>query len=494
MFLQYAKRLWGRIWAWKSSRARRASPISDTRSESSSKTDQNAPSAPRTDSKPFLPDDEISKADIKPPPPAQRGGRLRLDRFPGGLEDLRDYEPDGYHPVHLQDRLGPGNRYLVMNKLGNGGYATIWLCQDMMATHSHKYVALKIIISHQSPENSFEGQLGGLKEAIVSLGDAVCLPLDEFTIDGPNGNHQCFVYPLLGPKVSSGLYNPNGDAEKAIRKICHSFVKALSILHEHGVCHNDLTPSNVLHRTQGLDNLSEAEVIDALGEPDECLIYQEDAEEPGHSNEQVPQYLVYPVEWENVPQQYIADECSIIDFGESFQISNPRAHCGIPMTYRAPELVLENRFGIESDLWALGCTLFEMRTGRKLFEPGHDEDELLRQLSFILGKLPEPWWSTTWKGRESTFPTGEVESDPEDQINEYSTQDPCYDMEVRSLQARLSHGVRYEASSGPSIFVERPISDAEVEIFADLLGRLLQYDPSKRISAAEVLEHEWFKM
>lgn len=38
------------------------------------------------------------------------------------------------------------------------------------------------------------------------------------------------------------------------------------------------------------------------------------------------------------------------------------------------------------------------------------------------------------------------------------------------------------------------IPKAEQELMADLLYKVFRYEPEKRLSAEEVLAHEWFKM
>lgn len=47
-----------------------------------------------------------------------------------GEEKLSRYKPGGYHPVHLGDLFKDG-RYKIINKLGFGGFSTVWLARDL---------------------------------------------------------------------------------------------------------------------------------------------------------------------------------------------------------------------------------------------------------------------------------------------------------------------------------------------------------------------------
>lgn len=160
------------------------------------------------------------------------------------------------------------------------------------------------------------------------------------------------------------------------------------------------TSSN--YRTQGLDGLSEAKLLQVLGTPQENRITTRD-DQP-HSEPTAPQYLVYPVQLGDVDPKHILNQACVVDFGESFQVSQPPDDLGTPGPYRSPELILDKSAGIASDLWALGCKLFEIRTGRQLFATfGNEDDEYLDAMVLLLGKLPKPWWSTGWKGRRKVF-------------------------------------------------------------------------------------------
>jgi serine/threonine-protein kinase SRPK3 len=60
-----------------------------------------------------------------------------------GVERLELYQPGGYHPLLIDDLLDH-SRYRITDKLGFGGYSTIWLARDEQL---NRYVAVKINIS-----------------------------------------------------------------------------------------------------------------------------------------------------------------------------------------------------------------------------------------------------------------------------------------------------------------------------------------------------------
>jgi serine/threonine-protein kinase SRPK3 len=57
----------------------------------------------------------------------------------------------------------------------------------------------------------------------------------------------------------------------------------------------------------------------------------------------------------------------IIDFGVAFHQDQSSPDIGTPKIYCAPEFLFDHARSVSSDIWALGCTLFEIRTGASLF-------------------------------------------------------------------------------------------------------------------------------
>ncbi|RLN83329.1 hypothetical protein BBJ28_00009186 [Nothophytophthora sp. Chile5] len=117
--------------------------------------------------------------------------------------------------------------------------------------------------------------------------------------------------------------------------------------------------------------------------------------------------------------------------------------------YRAPELLLASRYSTAIDLWAVGCILVEMFTRKALF-PGHDH---VHQLHLILQLVGSP-----------------------------SPEDMGF---VTNLKAKrwMARQAQHEAKSLSSVCPSAPPEAL------DLMTRLLQFDPRKRISVDDAIAH-----
>jgi len=158
-----------------------------------------------------------------------------------GIEDIEDYVPGGFCPVHLGDTFAD-QRYKVIHKLGAGGFSTVWLARDGI---EQRYVSLKILRAEDSEEcNELQIQQHLMSYTGDHPGCAhVTFLLDHFTCVSPNGSHTALVYAVAGPTLSK-MYSRAGEvrgnrrlrSERA-RKTALQTVQALDFVHSSGIVH-----------------------------------------------------------------------------------------------------------------------------------------------------------------------------------------------------------------------------------------------------------------
>ncbi|KEY74470.1 hypothetical protein S7711_04506 [Stachybotrys chartarum IBT 7711] len=396
-----------------------------------------------------------------------------LDRINEGLEPLEEYQDGGYHPIHLGDALGASDRYLVIHKLGHGGFGTVWLCRDV---RDSGYVAVKVMAGDVTPDEAPDLALTRLDQSAPGA-EYIAIPTDSFTLVGPNGSHQCIVLPVLGPCVSPHLWlRLDKEPEPILRGMAYQSTLAMKLLHENGICHGDFRPANILVKLANINDLPEDKLFSILGQPEKAYVRAESGEGLPASS---PQYLVIPADTSRLGGEYLTNQICVIDFGESFPFSSPPADLGIPENYLPPEVLLdqEGSIGLACDLWALGCTLFEIRLQLPLFYMLSDRDELLAEMVRFFGKPPQTWWDK-WERRGEFFDDQGVWL--QDSEEEWS------------LEVALSKPM--EIVQGGTVQKALNISLQERQAIMDLLYGLLQLEPGKRLSIDEVLNHNWFKM
>ncbi|CAN6449062.1 unnamed protein product [Victoria cruziana] len=158
-------------------------------------------------------------------------------------------------------------------------------------------------------------------------------------------------------------------------------------------------------------------------------------------------------------------ELKICDFGLARQYGSPlRPYTQLVVTlwYRAPELLLGSKlYSTAVDMWSLGCIMAELLAKEPLF-CGKNEIDQLDKIFRILGTPNEKIWPGYVKlpGVKCNF--------------------------VKQPYNKLRE--KFPKFTAASFSGKPALSDAGF----DLLNKLLTYDPEKRITAEEALNHDWF--
>jgi serine/threonine-protein kinase PRP4 len=149
--------------------------------------------------------------------------------------------------------------------------------------------------------------------------------------------------------------------------------------------------------------------------------------------------------------------------------------------YRAPEVILGMDFDYAIDMWSIGCTLYELYTGRILFN-GSDNNNMLRVIQECRGKLPNRLIKRS-KLADNYFDEQFIFHALErDKMTGNIVPRPMHfaqGVTGKDLKSRLS------ANSNKMDVGQLKLHNA----FIDLLDKCLQLDPEKRIKPKDALRH-----
>lgn len=156
------------------------------------------------------------------------------------MESLENYCPGGLHPVHIHDKIAD-RKYEVIHKLGWGGWSTVWLARVQKCG---RYVKIKIPMATDSSTGREVRNLHHLQaadeKATQDQGKRyVPSLLETFTIDGPNGRHQCLVTGAAGCSLdyTKGLAETAQFEADVGRAIAARFLLGVSFIHSRGMIH-----------------------------------------------------------------------------------------------------------------------------------------------------------------------------------------------------------------------------------------------------------------
>lgn len=177
-----------------------------------------------------------------------------------------------YHPTHIGQIFN--QRYEVVHKLGQGGFSTVWLAQDI---ESGKAVALKIMCSSTKAANEYETHLD-IKQRVRDRSRLV-LVLDGFVVkrthDDGELQHQVLVLPLRGPSLMAlgATERPFSHRMSAAKHL----LQAVLSIHNAGLVHRDIRPQNVVYGLNvDLGKLSTTDKYKLLGRPRKARIIKDD--------------------------------------------------------------------------------------------------------------------------------------------------------------------------------------------------------------------------
>jgi serine/threonine-protein kinase len=231
--------------------------------------------------------------------------------------------------------LTPGTRlgaYEIIALIGAGGMGEVYRARD---TRLNRDVALKVLPELFAADPDRLARFKREAQLLASLNHPNIAAIHGFE---ESGGTQALILELVdGPTLADRIAQGPIPLEEAL-PIARQIAEALEAAHEQGVIHRDLKPANIKVRPDGTVKVLDFGLAKAFER-----------------------------------------DVATADVSHSPTLSVAGTHLGLILgtaAYMAPEQAKGKAVDKRADIWAFGCVLFEMVTGRQAFE-GDDVSEIL---------------------------------------------------------------------------------------------------------------------
>jgi eukaryotic-like serine/threonine-protein kinase len=237
--------------------------------------------------------------------------------------------------------LSPGDRlaqYTIVSPLGSGGMGEIYRARD---TRLDRDVAVKVMAGHIASNPEMRRRFETEAKAVAALSHPSILSIHELLI--LDGSPVAVMELLEGETLRARMHRGTHPWRDAVGCVV-SIAEGLAAAHAKGVIHRDLKPDNVFLTTDG-----SVKILD-FG----LALHRLDGPE-----------------------------------GTEVALTTARTVPGTVLGtfgYMSPEQVRGERVDGRSDIFSLGCIVYEMLSGRRLF-PGTTPEEIVGQL--LYDSIPE---------------------------------------------------------------------------------------------------------
>lgn len=377
------------------------------------------------------------------------------------------------------------NKYILLYEIGKGAFATVYLTLNI---NDKTYYAMKI--QHEDDMDSAFEEIDLLKKFSHEKEKYLATIVENFKCTINHEKYVCMVLFLMAGSAYDimriGQYS-NGMPFNTVKSIIKQLLLGMDVLHskKYNLLHTDIKPENILVVGQnnkvkelisiydnmkfgnaittklGITKLNKSKISKMVNNVD-----LKDLEKKYSKNRDN--------NIEYIDKKYLTNiQVKLADFGNCRKI-NYSSYDIQTRYYRAPEIILGYKYDYRCDMWSVGCMIYELLTGKALFNPIKTErfntDRThIHEMICTLGPIPEKLINSS-KNRINVFKVnGQLKGD-------------APKLEYTPLHERLIKELKSKDGFNETIICNT----------ADLMYKLLNYDPFKRLTIKETLTHTFF--
>jgi serine/threonine protein kinase len=434
----------------------------------------------------------------------------------------------------IGDHIKTKNKtYIPINKLGSGSFATVYMAYDVQ---TRKLVAIKIFNEDDQKNGAKEIEI--LKN-IKSLKIRNCITyLDSFTDE--DGDLYCVtdlaigslydIYSKGGIQTKNNKFRLKKFSVDFVLKVTKNILESISDLHDHNLIHGDIKPDNILiiarnkfHKEiqKKLNGKKINKITKIIKEFNANMDYESDSDSDSDAESNISEFSglsreqlridldsdsdmdsdiesVSDAEADSEDEKsdlddevlsrllldedkYLNPTVKLCDLGNIIKDDDNKPKGIQTKYYKSPELLLGLGYDKSSDIWALGCTIYELLTGNILFDPDtiiydynlDSRRTIIQLIDFYVEKIPD------------------------DYKNQSPYKDAFFDSEL-NFKSHFYNEIDSDLNKEDNTIMDKWIdlfkltNDERIFDIYNLLMMMLNIDKEKRISAKDCLKNDLF--
>jgi eukaryotic-like serine/threonine-protein kinase len=234
------------------------------------------------------------------------------------------------------------SHYRILERIGQGGMGEVYRAED---TNLSRQVAIKVLPDEFAHDAERLARFQREAQVLASLSHPNITTL--YGLEESDGKRFIVMELVEGHTLAQRLLKGPMPVEEAL-EVCRQIAEGLEYAHEHGIIHRDLKPANIKLRPDGAVKILDFGLARAL-----------------------------------------LPDAAAADVSHSPTITAAATRAGVILgtaAYMSPEQARGKTLDQRTDIWALGCVLYEMLTGRQAFQGDTISDTLAAVLR------AEPAW------------------------------------------------------------------------------------------------------